>query len=38
MTIAELPASEALRDHVRECNRRKDVLIPADRAALDLLL
>lgn len=35
---AEIAANEALRDYVRECNRRRDVLFAADRAALDLLL
>ena len=35
---AEIAASDALRDYVRECNRRKDVLFAPDRAALDALL
>jgi hypothetical protein len=35
---AEIAASDALRDYVRECNRRKDVLFAADRTALEALL
>lgn len=35
---AEIAASDALRDYVRECNRRKDVVFAADRVALDALL
>jgi hypothetical protein len=35
---AEIAASDALRDYFRECNRRKDVLFAADRAALEALL
>jgi hypothetical protein len=35
---AEIAASEALRDYVRECDRRKDVLFAADRSALEAML
>lgn len=35
---AEIAASESLRDYVRECNRRKDVLFATDRAALEAML
>ena len=35
---AQTAASDALRDYVRECNRRRDVLFAADRAALETLL
>jgi hypothetical protein len=35
---AEVAASDALRDYIRECNRRQDVLFAPDRAALDAML
>ncbi|RYG85057.1 MAG: DUF4180 domain-containing protein [Alphaproteobacteria bacterium] len=35
---AEIAASDALRDYVRECNRRRDVLFVPTRAELDALL
>jgi hypothetical protein len=35
---AEIAASDALRDYVRECNRRRDVLFAPTRAELDALL
>ena len=35
---AEIAASEALRDYVRECSRRRDVLFAPTRAELEALL
>lgn len=34
----QIAASDALRDYVRECNRRKDVLFAPTRAELDGML